>query len=74
MKGQAIPAWDPRPLKATGLTYCTSPMGADHTAGLIVNPGMPEEEWVRASQEGRARGLDLHIDIQGFSRIVKEMR
>ncbi|MCP5068195.1 MAG: aldehyde ferredoxin oxidoreductase, partial [bacterium] len=26
-KGQAIPAWDPRPLKATGVSYCTSPMG-----------------------------------------------
>ena len=32
-KGQALPAWDPRPLKATGVTYCTSPMGGDHTAG-----------------------------------------
>ena len=41
VKGQAMPAWDPRPLKATGVTYCTSPMGADHTAGLIVNPGLP---------------------------------
>ena len=28
-KGQALPAWDPRPLKATGVTYCTSPMGGD---------------------------------------------
>ena len=27
VKGQAIPAWDPRPLKATGITYSTSPMG-----------------------------------------------
>jgi aldehyde:ferredoxin oxidoreductase len=50
VRGQAVPAWDPRPLKATGVTYCTSPMGADHTAGLIVNPGMPQEEWARASQ------------------------
>jgi aldehyde:ferredoxin oxidoreductase len=32
VRGQAVPAWDPRPLKATGVTYCTSPMGADHTA------------------------------------------
>jgi aldehyde:ferredoxin oxidoreductase len=51
VKGQAIPAWDPRPLKATGVTYATSPMGADHTAGLVVNPGLPEEEWARTSQE-----------------------
>jgi aldehyde:ferredoxin oxidoreductase len=33
-KGQAIPAHDPRVGKGTGVTYATSPMGADHTAGL----------------------------------------
>jgi len=34
VKGQAIPAHDPRGKKGTGVTYLTSPMGADHTAGL----------------------------------------
>jgi aldehyde:ferredoxin oxidoreductase len=33
-KGQSIPAHDPRVTKPTGVTYGTSPMGADHTAGL----------------------------------------
>lgn len=33
-KGQAIPAHDPRVGKPTGVTYATSPMGADHTAGI----------------------------------------
>jgi aldehyde:ferredoxin oxidoreductase len=33
IKGQAIPAYDPRSLKGNGVTYTTSPMGADHTAG-----------------------------------------
>ena len=51
--GQTIPAWDPRPLKATGVTYCTSPMGADHTAGLVVNPGLAPEEYVWASQKSQ---------------------
>jgi len=32
-KGQAMPAYDPRALKGNGVTYITSPMGADHTAG-----------------------------------------
>jgi len=32
-KRQAFPAYDPRALKGTGVTYATSPMGADHTAG-----------------------------------------
>ncbi len=33
-KGQAIPGHDPRTVKGIGVTYATSPMGADHTAGL----------------------------------------
>jgi aldehyde:ferredoxin oxidoreductase len=33
-KGQGIPAHDPRAVKGIGVTYATSPMGADHTAGL----------------------------------------
>lgn len=33
VKGQAMPAYDPRGLKGTGTTYVMTPMGADHTAG-----------------------------------------
>lgn len=33
VKDQAMPAYDPRALKGIGVTYVTSPMGADHTAG-----------------------------------------
>jgi len=33
VKGQAMPAYDPRALKGIGVTYAMSPMGADHTAG-----------------------------------------
>ncbi len=31
--GQAMPGYDPRTLKGNGVTYATSPQGADHTAG-----------------------------------------
>ena len=31
--GQAMPGYDPRSLKGNGVTYATSPQGADHTAG-----------------------------------------
>ncbi len=33
VKGQAMPAYDPRALKGNGVLYATSTMGADHTAG-----------------------------------------
>ena len=36
VKNQSIAAYDPRPMPANGVTYATSPMGADHTAGNLV--------------------------------------
>jgi aldehyde:ferredoxin oxidoreductase len=69
VKGQAIPAWDPRPLKATGVTYASSPMGADHTAGLIVNPGLPAEEFARASQESQL--VNAVCDASGFCQFLQ---
>ncbi len=37
VKDQAIPAYDPRSVKGIGLTYATTPMGADHTAGYCIS-------------------------------------
>ena len=36
VKNQAMPAYDPRGVQGIGVTYATSPMGADHTAGYSV--------------------------------------
>jgi aldehyde:ferredoxin oxidoreductase len=36
VKGQAMPAYDPRAIKGIGVTYATSTMGADHTAGYAI--------------------------------------
>jgi aldehyde:ferredoxin oxidoreductase len=36
VKGQAMAAYDPRSIKGLGVTYTTSPMGADHTAGNTI--------------------------------------
>jgi aldehyde:ferredoxin oxidoreductase len=36
VKGQALPAYDPRAVQGMGVTYATSTMGADHTAGYAV--------------------------------------
>ncbi|MBW2275120.1 MAG: aldehyde ferredoxin oxidoreductase [Deltaproteobacteria bacterium] len=68
-RGQAIPAWDPRPLKATGVSYATSPMGADHTAGLIVNPALPPEELARASQESQL--VNAVCDSSGLCQFLQ---
>ncbi|MHB8109824.1 MAG: aldehyde ferredoxin oxidoreductase family protein [Syntrophorhabdaceae bacterium] len=43
VKGQSLAAYDPRVLKGTGVTYSTSPMGADHTCGLALpSPTNPD--------------------------------
>lgn len=36
VKGQAMPAYDPRSVQGIGVTYATSTMGADHTAGYTI--------------------------------------
>jgi len=36
VKNQALPAYDPRAIQGMGVTYATTPMGADHTAGYAV--------------------------------------
>lgn len=36
VKGQAMSGYDPRAIKGTGVTYATSPQGADHTAGNTI--------------------------------------
>jgi aldehyde:ferredoxin oxidoreductase len=36
VKGQALPAYDPRGIQGIGVTYATSTQGADHTAGYAV--------------------------------------
>jgi aldehyde:ferredoxin oxidoreductase len=36
VKGQSIAAYDPRAMLGLGVTFATSPMGADHTAGNLV--------------------------------------
>ncbi len=36
VKGQAMPAYDPRGVQGIGVTYATATQGADHTAGYAV--------------------------------------
>jgi aldehyde:ferredoxin oxidoreductase len=38
VKGQSMPAYEPRAIKGIGVTYATSTMGADHTSGYTIAP------------------------------------
>ena len=48
VKHQALAGYEPRNTKGTGITYATSPMGADHTAGLTM--GRAFDDAGRAAQ------------------------
>ncbi len=38
VKGQSMPAYEPRAVKGIGITYATGTMGADHTSGYTIAP------------------------------------
>ena len=40
MKGQSMAAYDPRAIQGMAVTYATSPMGGDHTAGWVVDQSL----------------------------------
>lgn len=52
IKGQAVPAHDPRVENGTGTTYCTSPQ-SDHTAGPLIFRQPSSAEAVAASRQAQ---------------------
>jgi aldehyde:ferredoxin oxidoreductase len=63
-KGQAIPGHDPRSVKGTGVTYFTSPMGADHTAGLTYK--IPKSRDKQAENSLRSQIQAATCDAFGY--------
>lgn len=64
VKGQGIPAYDPRSVKGIGITYATSTMGADHTAGYsiatnILNVGGKVDPLKKEGQVELSRNLQI---------------
>ena len=61
VKGQAMPAYDPRSLKGIGVTYAMSPMGADHTAGNALETARNHDP---LSREGQVE-ISFRLQIRG---------
>jgi len=64
IKGQAMAAYDPRGNKGTGVTYISSPMGADHTAGNL----LPGRKTIT-----KGLNLDLH-DKKDKAKVSQELQ
>jgi aldehyde:ferredoxin oxidoreductase len=63
IRGQAIPGYDPRSLKGIGVTYVTSPMGADHTAGNALELASSMDPRGTQGQVEASRRLQLRAAI-----------
>lgn len=69
VKGQSMPAYEPRAVKGIGVTYATTPMGADHTAGYTVAPEIAgvSGKLDPLSVEGKA---DLSLTFQAATAFI----
>lgn len=65
VKNQAISAYDPRAIKGTGVTYATSPQGADHTSGLTIRANVDHTK-----PDGQARlSKAAQINMAGYDSL-----
>jgi aldehyde:ferredoxin oxidoreductase len=65
VKGQAMSAYEPRAIKGLGVTYSTSPQGADHTAGNTVRAKVDHLD--PKGQAAVSRGAQ--INMAGFDSL-----
>lgn len=77
VKGQSLPAYDPRPIKGIGVTYSTTPMGADHTAGYTIAPeilavgGKPDpRDTSKAGLSHAFQATTAYIDQSGYCLFI----
>jgi aldehyde:ferredoxin oxidoreductase len=65
VKGQAMSAYEPRVIKGTGVTYATSPQGADHTCGLTIRAKVNHQD-----PEGQAKlSQSAQINMAGYDTL-----
>ena len=71
VKGQGMAGYEPRGLKGLGVTYATSPQGADHTAGHTMSAKLdhhkPEGQ---AAASKKSQRLTTVFDVLGFCSFV----
>jgi aldehyde:ferredoxin oxidoreductase len=66
IKGQSMAAYDPRAIQGMAVTYATSPMGGDHTAGWVVDKNLEAfggklDRFSDAGQVEASRDAQIHM-------------
>lgn len=73
VKGQGISAYDPRVFKGMGVTFATSPMGADHTAGAAIAGRKANQDKDYGELTEDKGKLDLSYELQVYISILDSM-
>ncbi|HNC09219.1 MAG TPA: aldehyde ferredoxin oxidoreductase C-terminal domain-containing protein [Anaerolineales bacterium] len=65
VKGQSMSAYEPRSIKGTGVTYATTPQGADHTCGLTIRAQVNHLD----PTQQRDASLNAQLNMAGYDTI-----
>ena len=73
VKGQGISGYDPRVFKAMSVTYATTPMGADHTAGAAIAGRVASQTKDYGELTENKVKLDLSYELQLYTAILDSL-
>lgn len=73
VKGQGISAYDCRVFKAMGVTYATSPMGADHTSGAAIAGRVASQHKNYGELTKNENKFDLSFELQIYTAVLDSM-
>ncbi len=65
VKGQTMSAYEPRSIKGTGVTFATTPQGADHTCGLTIRAQVNHLD----PTQQRDVSLNAQLNMAGYDTI-----
>ena len=70
VKGQGISGYDPRVFKAMGVTFATSPQGADHTSGAAIAGRKASQHKNYGELTDNKGKLDLSFELQVYTAVL----
>ena len=73
VKGQGMSAYDPRVFKGMSVTYATSPMGADHTAGAAIAGRKARQDKDYGELTENRKKLELSYELQIYTTVLDSM-
>jgi aldehyde:ferredoxin oxidoreductase len=65
VKGQTMSAYEPRSIKGTGVTFATTPQGADHTCGLTIRAKINHLD----PTQQKDASLNAQLNMAGYDTI-----